>query len=344
MEKTKSNICIIIFLLLFSVLNIFFAILIGTVNISPIYVFRVIVYNLFGYRHYSIEQSIINIIWEVRVPRVIMAFIVGASLSMGGVLVQAILKNPLASPFTMGVSSGSSLGVSTVIITGASIPFLGLLFRPLVGFISGLVAVIIVIKFTSYVDKKMTTTAIVLTGMVFSMFYNALQTLIIVISRSDVREVMLWQMGSFSMRGWTHVYAILPFFILALIGSFFFINELDIITLGEEDALSVGVDVKKVRKKLLIISAIFTGSAVALSGVIGFVDLITPHIARRVVGSKHIYVIPVAMLIGGNMMVATDLIARTIIAPIEIPVGAVTALIGAPFFAYIFFKGKRASY
>ena len=145
------------------------------------------------------------------------------------------------------------------------------------------------------------------------------------------------------MKGFSSVKAIIPFILIGLVGVLIHTREMDILTFGEEQAKAVGVDTTKVKKRLFIFSAILTGSSVALSGTIGFVDLIAPHIVRRIFGSKHIYVIPMSFIFGGTLMVITDLIARTIIAPAELPVGAVTALIGAPFFAYIYFgKGKRA--
>jgi len=145
------------------------------------------------------------------------------------------------------------------------------------------------------------------------------------------------------MKGFSSVKAIMPFVLIGLVGIIIHNREMDILTFGEEQAKAVGVDTTKVKKRLFLFSAILTGSSVALSGTIGFVDLIAPHIVRRIFGSKHIYVIPMSFVFGGSLMVITDLISRTIITPAELPVGAVTAIIGAPFFAYIYFsKGKRA--
>jgi len=148
-------------------------------------------------------------------------------------------------------------------------------------------------------------------------------------------------MGSFAMRGWTFVRIILPFFIVGTLGIFYYSREMDILTFGDEQAKSTGVEAGSIRKKLLVFSTILTGTVVSLSGVIGFVDLISPHAARRIIGSRHKHVIPMSFILGGSLLVITDLVARTIISPSELPIGALTALIGAPFFAWIYFRKRK---
>jgi len=148
-------------------------------------------------------------------------------------------------------------------------------------------------------------------------------------------------MGSFAMRGWPYVKMLLPFFVIGAAGVLFYTKEMDILTLGDEQAKSAGVETGLLRKKLLVFSAVLTGAAVALCGVIGFVDLISPHAARKITGSGHRFLIPMSFLLGGSLMVIADLAARTVISPSELPVGAVTALLGAPFFAWIYFRQKK---
>ncbi|MCU9807629.1 iron ABC transporter permease [Paraclostridium sp. AKS46] len=290
----------------------------------------------------GIEPKDISIIWSLRLPRVLLAFMVGGCLAVSGSVVQSILKNELASPYTLGVSSGASLGAGLVIVLGISIPFLGQLTLPLIGFLCGLITVYGVIVFSSKIDKTMANNTIILAGMVFSLFVNALLTTLTALFSEDIKSISLWQMGSFSMKGWSYVRVLIPFLIIGVIGILRYTKEMDILTFGEEQAKAVGVDTNRVKKHLFIHSAILTGSAVALSGTIGFVDLIAPHMVRRVFGSKHKYVIPMSFVFGGSLMVITDLIARTIVSPAELPVGAITAIIGAPFFAYVYFsKGKK---
>ena len=290
----------------------------------------------------GIHPKDISIIWSLRLPRVLLAFMVGGCLAVSGSVVQSILKNELASPYTLGVSSGASLGAGLVIVLGISIPFLGQLTLPLIGFLCGLITVYGVIVFSSKIDKTMANNTIILAGMVFSLFVNALLTTLTALFSEDIKSISLWQMGSFSMKGWSYVRVLIPFLIIGVIGVLRYTKEMDILTFGEEQAKAVGVDTNRVKKHLFIHSAILTGSAVALSGTIGFVDLIAPHMVRRVFGSKHKYVIPMSFVFGGSLMVITDLIARTIVSPAELPVGDITAIIGAPFFAYVYFsKGKK---
>ena len=280
----------------------------------------------------------VSIIWKIRLPRVLLAFFVGGCLAASGAVVQSILKNQLASPFTLGVSSGASLGAGLVIVTGFSIPFIGSFTLPIVGFLFGLVTVYLVILFSNKIDKTMSNNTIILAGMVFSLFVNALLTTMTAMFSEDLKSITLWQMGSFAMRGWSYVGLIMPFCVIGMIGVLMYTKEMDILTFGEEQAKSVGVDTSKVKTKLFVFSAVLTGGAVSLSGTIGFVDLIAPHVVRKIFGSNHRYVVPMSFVFGGCLMVVTDLIARSVFAPVELPVGAVTAIIGAPFFAYVYFK------
>ena len=286
----------------------------------------------------GLEIKNVGIVWKLRLPRVLLAFFVGGCLATSGAVVQSILKNQLASPYTLGVSSGASLGAGLVIITGITIPVIGSFTLPFVGFIFGLFTVYLVILFSSKIDKTMSNNTIILAGMVFSLFVNALLTTLTAMFSEDLKRIALWQMGSFAMKGWTYVGLIIPFCLVGMIGTLMYTKEMDILTFGEEQAQSVGVDTSKVKTKLFIFSAVLTGGAVSLSGTIGFVDLIAPHVVRKIFGSNHKYVIPMSFVFGGCLMVVTDLIARSIFAPTELPVGAVTALIGAPFFAYVYFK------
>jgi iron complex transport system permease protein len=289
----------------------------------------------------GIDPKNIAIVWQLRLPRTLLAFMAGGCLSIGGAVIQSVLKNQLASPYTLGVSSGASLGAGLIILTGFSIPFSGGFTLPLTGFLFGLITVYFVIIFSSKIDKTMSNNTVILFGMVVSLFVNAMLTAMIALFREELKTLILWMMGSFAMRGWSYVRLILPFFIVGTLGVIRYTKEMDILTFGEDEAKSVGVDAQGVRKKLFVFSTILTGGAVSLSGAIGFVDLIAPHIARRIVGSNHRYVIPMSFIIGGSLMVLTDLAARTIISPAELPVGAVTALIGAPFFAWVYFRKNK---
>ncbi len=335
--KTNKKKCIISIFILISI--IYIGTSIGSSNISMLDTISIIANKTFGITlRDGVLPKDVSIIWKIRLPRVLLAFLVGGCLATSGAVVQSILKNQLASPYTLGVSSGASLGAGLVIITGITIPVIGSFTLPFVGFIFGLFTVYLVILFSSKIDKTMSNNTIILAGMVFSLFVNALLTTLTAMFSEDLKRIALWQMGSFAMKGWTYVGLIIPFCLVGMIGTLMYTKEMDILTFGEEQAQSVGVDTSKVKTKLFIFSAVLTGGAVSLSGTIGFVDLIAPHVVRKIFGSNHKYVIPMSFVFGGCLMVVTDLIARSVFAPTELPVGAVTALIGAPFFAYVYFK------
>lgn len=333
------------FKLLLSIVVAVFIIGIGTVigssNINLLDIISIIAYKLFNFPlQTGIENKDVSIIWAIRLPRVLLAFLVGASLSVSGAVIQSLLKNPLASPYTLGVSSGASLGVGIYIILGISIPYIGGLSLPLIGFLSGVSTLFAVILFANKVDRGFSNHTMILSGMVFSLFTSAMLTTLSALNSESVTQITMWQMGSFAMRGWSYVGLIIPFFIIGIFIILKYCREMDILSFGEDQAKSVGVETKKVKTCLLIAVATLTGSAIALSGTIGFIDLISPHIVRKLVGSNHKWVIPMCIIFGGSFMVLMDLISRTIISPSELPVGAITALIGAPFFAYLYFSKK----
>jgi len=289
---------------------------------------------------FGTEGTTMTIVWNLRFPRAVLAFIIGGALAISGGVFQSVLKNPLASPYIIGVSSGASLGAGLVMLTGFVIPLVLNFTLPLAGLVFGLLTVFFVIGFSSRLDKSMSNNTVILFGMVFSLFVNAVITTLTALYREELRNLLYWQMGSFSMKGWVYSGLMLPFLIAGSAVIIRYARELDILSFGEDEAQSMGVDATKVRRILLACSAALTGAAVALCGAIGFVDLIAPHLARKIIGPRHCYSLPMAFLVGGSLLVITDLIARTAVSPSELPVGAVTALIGGPFFAWVYF-GKR---
>jgi len=326
------SICIIVLL---------FGIGIGSIYVPPLDILNIILNKLFNAPLTNdISNTSISILWNLRLPRALLAFIVGGALAVSGTVMQSVLKNPLASSYTLGVSSGASVGAGLVIITGFTIPLLGLFTLPLVGLSCGLLTVFLSVSFASRMDKNMENNTIILVGMVFSLFINAVLTLMTAMSKEHLEQITFWQMGSFSLKEWSNVFVLFPIVILGVLLLIRYSRELDIMTFGEEQARAIGVDIQKIKWLLLGISAALTGSAISFVGVIGFIDLIAPHVVRKIFGSSHKIVIPMSMLFGGAFMVLADLVARTIISPSELPVGSITALIGAPFFAYVYFKKK----
>ena len=285
----------------------------------------------------------VSILWSLRLPRAILAFTVGGALSMSGAIMQSVLKNPLASSYTLGVSAGASLGAGIVLLLGVSLPMFQLFTLPILGFVFGLGTIVLAIAAASRIDGQMENNTIILIGMVFSLFTNAVTTLISSVSREHVQRLIYWQMGSFSSRDWSTVAILAP---ITLFGALFVMRynrELDIMTFGEDQARAMGVNMKRTKWILLISSAALTGTAISFVGVIGFIDLVAPHVVRRIFGSSHRLVIPMSALVGGLFMVLCDLVARTIISPQELPVGVVTSLIGGPFFAWVYFKKRTKS-
>lgn len=318
------------------------ALAVGTVWISPWSLFSAL--SSLNSPEPSLEQAIIL---SLRLPRVLLAFAAGAAFSVSGAALQAVLKNPLASPFTLGVSAGASLGAGSVILFGlssslaAASGILSLASAPLAGFLMAMLTVGILLRFSRAVDPDLSGTTVILAGMVISLFLNALLTLATALSRESVQRLVFWQMGSFALKG---PYAVVVVWVTALAGISLlslFHRELDILTFGDDEAVSLGVNSGRMRVILIAISAVMTGTAVSFVGVIGFVDLAVPHAVRRIAGPAHRLLIPLCALWGGTLMVAADLIARIVLAPTELPVGAVTALLGAPFFARLWMHAGR---
>jgi len=336
--KISFKLLILIFI---SFLSLMIAVGIGSVNIPINQIINIISHHLFNTPLDSdISASTASIIWNIRLPRSIMAFIVGAGLAASGTVMQSILRNPLASSYTLGVSSGASLGAAIMIVFGINIPLMGAFGLPFVGFIGGLITVLLVMAMTSKIDKSLSNQTIILVGMVFSLFVNALLTLFFALARQFMEQLILWQLGSFAGQNWSHVGITLLITVISIFLLMRYSQEMDIMTFGEDQAQSIGVNLKKIKILLISIASLITGSAVAFVGIIGFVDLIAPHVVRKIFGTTHKLVIPTSALFGGTFMVLSDLIGRVLVSPSELPVGAVTALIGAPFFAYIFFRKR----
>ena len=316
-----------------------FAMLFGSVSISFGEAFSIAGHKLFGQSLLpGIEANKVSILWDIRIPRVIVAFLVGSALSLSGVIMQAVLRNPLASSYTLGVSSGASLGVVILMVTGITIPFMGNFLMPGIGFIFGFGTVLLVLAASAVFDSRGEDHTIILLGMVVSLFFNAIVTLISAFNIEHSNRILLWQMGSFGGRTWTHVGIMLVITVVCFVAILFYTRRMDILTFGREQAISMGVNVDTTGRILLVIASLLTGVSVCIAGLIGFIDLIAPHVVRKIFGASHKILVPMSLLYGGAFMVIADFISRTLISPREIPVGAVTAIIGAPFFAYVYFR------
>ncbi|TSI11800.1 iron ABC transporter permease [Lysinibacillus sp. BW-2-10] len=289
----------------------------------------------------EVQKNEEMIIWNIRLPRVVLAFCVGASLSLAGAAFQGLLRNPLADPYTIGVSSGASLGAVIVLFFQFSIIGLGTFTLPIVSIISGLLTLLVVFGLVRLSSRSLAVETIILAGIIISSFIGALVSLIISLGDKDaMTQIIYWLYGSVGMRGWDYVQLIIPFMIVGAFILFYHYRELNALALGEEAADHIGVDVKRGKTFVLIGASLLTGAAVAVSGSIGFVGLVIPHLIRLIVGPNHRHVLPLSMLIGGSFLISADLIARVLIAPKELPIGVITALIGAPVFAFLLIRER----
>ncbi len=279
-------------------------------------------------------------VMDMRLPRVLLAFLTGAALAMSGTVMQSVLQNPLASPFGLGVSSGAGLGAAIVIVTGLAAGPGRVFLLPAVSLAFGLGTVFLVLRAAKAIDRGYSNLTIILIGMVASLFFNAVMSMLATASPAYAQRINLWLLGSFSMREWSSVWVLLPVTAACSLLFFRYGRELDAMTFGEEQAQVLGVDMGRCKTLLICAVAVLTATAVSFTGVIGFVDLIAPHVVRRFFGAGHRKVLPAAALFGGAFMVLCDLAARTLIPPREIPIGSITALLGAPFFLYIYFAGR----
>ncbi|MGE7183552.1 FecCD family ABC transporter permease [Peribacillus sp. NPDC006672] len=287
------------------------------------------------------DVMLTNIVMNIRLPRVLLAGLVGSSLAIAGAAFQGLLRNPLADPYTLGISSGASVGAVLTIFLNISLPFIGLYTLPALSILCSVLTMLCVLTFAKKMDRSMKVETIILTGIIFSSFLSAFISLMIALTGDELRQIIGWLMGSVSMRGWNYIAIILPFFIIGSLTLIMNTSELNAMTFGEDRAKHLGVNVKRRKMWILIAGSTLTGAAVAVSGAIGFVGLVIPHLVRKIWGPDHKHLLPLSLLIGSGFLILADFVARTIIAPSELPIGVITSLIGAPAFALILLKRRR---
>ncbi|WP_141433259.1 iron ABC transporter permease [Bacillus sp. 03113] len=326
----------------FLIVSIFLAISVGTVSVPMKDFIQIILVEVFHViPKDQVDQGLSAIVMNIRIPRVILAGIVGASLAIAGAAFQGLLRNPLADPYTLGVSSGASVGAVLTIFFHLSIPFLGLYTLPLLSIAASWITILFVLLFAQKVERSMRVETIILTGIIFSSFLGAFISLMIALTGEELRQIIGWLLGGVSMRGWAYIQIIFPFFIIGSIILIINANELNALTFGEEKAHHLGVNVQKRKMLILTAGSILTGAAVAVSGTIGFVGLVIPHLTRLLWGSDHKHLLPLSILTGSGFLILADLAARTVLSPRELPIGVITALIGAPVFALILMNRRR---
>lgn len=280
----------------------------------------------------------IAIITQVRLSRVLLAVLVGACLALAGTGFQGVLRNPLADPYTLGVASGSSVGAAFIILFGLQTA-LGMWTIPLVAFATGTVTLLGVFWLSR--DKGvMHIETLILSGVIIQSFLGAFVSFMVSMSDGVVNQILFWLMGSLAMRSWDNVYMLIPFLAVGLPLLIIYGQSLNLFVLGERHAAHMGIRVERTKLIVLISSTLLTAAAVSVSGVIGFVGLVVPHLIRLLVGPDYRLITPLSAIGGGIFVLWADTLARNVLTPKEIPLGVVTALIGAPFFAYLLHRRK----
>jgi len=272
------------------------------------------------------------IVRQLRAPRVLLAFLVGGSLGVSGAALQAMIRNPLAEPYLLGLSGGAGLGAVVAIASRAAGPWA----VPIAAFLGAVCAVSLVYRLSLVAGRRLDPRVLLLSGVVVGSFAGALMSAIIVLSSAaEVRNAFLWLLGGFGAASWQALgvfaaYAVLP---LAAIG--FNARGLDLIALGDEPAHHLGAEVERTRRLVYLCTALLTAASVATCGIIGFVGLVVPHAVRRIARPLHRSLLPLVFLSGGSFMVLSDVVSRTVVRPLELPVGVITALVGVPLFAIL---------
>lgn len=327
-------------LLLFCLL---IAVSLGAVPISPLDIIKMTL-NKTGLFHFTAtwQPSDETILFLIRLPRVIAGALVGAALASAGVLFQGMLRNPMADPYIIGTSAGAAFGATIAMMLPVSVAFLSFGLVPIAAFFGALGAVLLVYNL-SRVGGKTPIVSMLLAGFAVSAMLAAIVFLMVTLSGRTglLQNVYSFLMGSISVSGWNQIIIIAPLIIGAIVAARFLAFRLNALSLGEEGAAYLGIDVERDKLLVLALGSLLTAAAVSISGLVGFIGLVVPHAVRLVLGPDHRLLLPAAALSGAAFLVLADLFARTVLAPSEIPIGIITAIIGAPFFIYLLRRTRR---
>ncbi len=313
---------------------LFFSILAGlTVILTPFIGMETIPFDTI--LHFGDSSIKSDIFWRIRVPRVLIAFIVGLALSIGGMTFQAMFRNSLATPFTLGVSSGAAFGAALYVKMGIIFSLAGITGQTIFAFIGALITITIV-YLLSKIKKGFSVGTMLLAGVAINFFFSSF--ILFIQFMSDFTHsfrIMRWLMGGFEVIGYTDIYNILPFILVGTLIIVLLSTELNLLTLGEDLAISRGVNVNRIKTILFIATSLMVGGIISVVGPIGFVGMMIPHISRLIIGQDHRYLVVLNIIFGGSFLVLCDTLSRILIAPAEIPVGVITALLGGPFFIWL---------
>ncbi|MBI3008165.1 MAG: iron chelate uptake ABC transporter family permease subunit [Candidatus Omnitrophica bacterium] len=338
MVRNRNQVYLLLGLILLLLLVSFLSLTLGTVQIPLSTSCKILVSHLpFVNISPTWTGTEETILLRLRLPRIIMCLVIGAGLSTSGIVLQGVLRNPLADPFILGASSGAALGATVAISMKIHS---SVLLLPLFAFIGALAAMFFVYNLAR-TGGKIPIHTLLLSGVIVNAFLSAIGMFIMSISRKEAQEILFWLMGSLSQVDINMLKFIFIYTAIGLVIVYLYSRELNIMALGEEQAYHLGVEVERLKKILFFVLSLIIGAGVSLAGMIGFVGLIIPHIMRMLVGPDHRILIPAGVLGGGIFLILSDTVARTILPPIELPVGVITALAGAPFFIYLLRKGRK---
>jgi iron complex transport system permease protein len=312
----------------------------GPVNIPPGTVARIIASHmpLTDVSH-TWPSSWEAIVWDIRLPRMVAGALVGAALAIAGGTYQGIFRNPLADPYLIGVASGAGLAATVVIVSPIPLSLYGISVLPPVAFLGALIAVSLAYGLAR-VGGAVPTTTLVLAGVAIAFLATAVTTFLMLHSSPDVRPVLTWLLGGLSGSGWQRVAWLLPYLIPCALVIILHGRVLNVLQLDEEQAQQLGVNVERTKVILIVAASLATAAAVSISGMIGFVGLMAPHVVRLLWGPDYRFLLPMACVVGATLLMVSDLLARTVMSPEEVPVGVVTAFFGAPFFLYLLRQKK----
>ena len=278
-----------------------------------------------------------EIFWQLRLPREVLALLVGATLSICGAAYQSLFRNPLTDPYILGVSSGASLGAAVAILLGFEAYFYGVGLSALV---TSLLTVVLIYRIAS-IGNRLHTTTLLLTGVCLTLLIGALVSFLMVMHHDKMDRIIFWTMGSFASASWMDIAIVAPVAIVGIVLLLVYAKDLNILLAGGDEAQSLGVETEKVKRIILFVTTLMVAFSVASCGVIGFVGLIVPHAVRLVMGPDNRRLMPVAVFVGALFMLLCDTAARTLFQPSELPVGSLTAIVGAPLFIYMLYRNKN---
>jgi len=325
---------------LFLVVSLVIGALVGPVHIGLGDAFESVLARIpFVPVHSPLSPTNEAILWDIRIPRVIVGALVGAMLATAGASYQGVFRNPLADPYLLGVAAGAGLGATLAVVYLRGVDFQNTL--PPAAFGGGAVAVVAAYAIGRSAGIGSGGATLILAGVTVAAFFTAVQTFVQQEHSDTIQEVYSWILGRLPSSGWRDVVLLLPYVAVAITGILLHRRLLDVLSVGDEEAASLGVNVGRVRLAVVVCATVGTAAAVAVSGLIGFVGIIVPHAIRLVAGPSYRLLLPLSVLVGGGFLVLADVIARTALSPAEIPIGVVTAFFGAPFFAVVLRTSRR---